>query len=134
MPRRQIQVQATHVGYELHTLGWKAFQDLCVCITGELLGQTVQIFLPSKDGGRDGAFHGQWKPSSNHEPWSGSFTVQCKFTHKKDTPLLTRHLREELDKAKRLAARGLADNYLLITNHALSGASEEALRRLFLSV
>src|SRR5271163_802764 len=133
MPRRSIQAQATHVGYELHTLGWKAFQDLCASITGEVLGQTVQIFLPSKDGGRDGAFRGQWNRSRN-EQWSGSFTVQCKFTHKIDTSLLVRNLSDELEKSKRLAAQGLADNYILMTNYGLSGASEEALRKLFLSV
>src|SRR5271169_1708181 len=134
MPTRLVQVQATHVGYELHTLGWKAFQDLCASITGEVLGQSVQIFLPSKDGGRDGAFHGQWRRTPNDENWSGSFTIQCKFTHKRDTALSGRHLHDELDKAKRLAAQGLADNYILITNHTLSGASEEGLRGLFLSL
>jgi hypothetical protein len=133
MHRRPIQAQASHAGYELHTLGWKAFQDLCASITGEVLGQTVQVFVPSKDGGRDGAFHGQWDRSRN-EQWSGSFTVQCKFTHKKDTTLLARNLDDELDKAKRLAAQGFADNYILMTNCALSGSSDELLRKHFLSV
>jgi hypothetical protein len=133
MSTRSIPAQATLVGYELHTLGWKAFQDLCASITGEVLGQTVQVFVPSKDGGRDGAFHGQWNRTEN-EQWSGSFTVQCKFTHKKDTTLSARHISDELDKAKRLAAQGLADNYILMTNFALSGVGDETLRKLFLSV
>jgi len=40
--------------YELHTLGWKAFQNHCVAIVGETWGQTVRSFFDS----RDGAFHG----------------------------------------------------------------------------
>ena len=43
-------VQASNVTYELHTLGWKAFQDLCISVTSEVLGQTVQAFLPNNDG------------------------------------------------------------------------------------
>src|SRR5260370_638794 len=50
VPRQPAQVQATHVGYELHSLGWKGFQDLCGSVTAEVLGQTVQMFLPSRDG------------------------------------------------------------------------------------
>ncbi|HEY1422452.1 MAG TPA: hypothetical protein VGF20_03295 [Candidatus Acidoferrum sp.] len=98
-----------------------------------MLGQTVQDFLPSKDGGRDGAFHGHWEPSTK-ERWSGSFTVQCKFFYKKDKPLLATSLGDELEKSRRLASKGLADNYILMTNAGLSGSSEEELRRLFLSV
>ena len=29
-------MQATEVAYELHTLGWKAFQNLCVTVAGDL--------------------------------------------------------------------------------------------------
>ncbi len=52
-------VQASDVTYELHTLGWKAFQSLCVTIVGEIWGQSIQSFFDSKDGGRDGAFYGR---------------------------------------------------------------------------
>ena len=51
-------VQAQHVNYALHTLGWKAFQDLCVAVSTEVLGKPVETFLASRDGGRDGAFIG----------------------------------------------------------------------------
>ena len=79
----QPSTQSQLVGYELHSLGWKAFQDLCSTIMSEVLGQTVQSFLPTHDGGRDGAFHGVWVPtqSQRHE---GSFTVQCKFSSNKE--------------------------------------------------
>lgn len=125
--------QAAEVTYELHTLGWKAFQTLCVAIVGETWGQTVQSFFDSRDGGRDGAFHGTWK-SKTGEVFDGSFTVQCKFTSKQDKQIQVSELKEELAKAKRLASRGLADNYFLLTNARLSGSSEEELRIAFESV
>lgn len=123
-------VQATEVAYELHTLGWKAFQNLCVTITSEVWGQTVQSFFDSHDGGRDGAFHGKWKPKHG-ETFEGSFTAQCKFTAKADTQLQLADLKDELKKAKRLAARGLSDNYFLFTNARLTGVAEEKIREAF---
>ncbi len=125
--------QAAEVTYELHTLGWKAFQNLCVAIVGETWGQTVQSFFDSRDGGRDGAFHGTWK-SKTGEVFNGSFTVQCKFTSKQDKQIQVFELKEELAKANRLAGRGFADNYFLFTNARLSGSSEEALRLAFESI
>jgi hypothetical protein len=44
--------------YDLHNVGWNSFQQLCLTITGEILRQTVESFLDSGDGGRDGAFTG----------------------------------------------------------------------------
>lgn len=125
--------QATEVAYELHTLGWKAFQNLCVTITGEVWGQTVQSFFDSHDGGRDGAFHGRWK-SKEGESFEGSFTAQCKFTAKADKQLQLSDLKDELSKAKRLAARGLSDNYFLFTNARLTGVTEATIREAFQKV
>jgi energy-coupling factor transporter ATP-binding protein EcfA2 len=122
----------SNVTYELHSLGWKAFQQLCVSITAEIWGQTVQAFSDTKDGGRDGAFHGSWKSGS--KILEGSFTVQCKFTAKKSSSLSISDLTDELKKAKRLAGRGLADNYFLFTNTILTGTSEELVREAFLKI
>lgn len=124
--------QATEVAYELHTLGWKAFQNLCVTITGEIWGQTVQSFFDSRDGGRDGAFRGMWKTKAG-ESFKGSFTVQCKFTSKANQQLKLTDLNDELTKAKRLAAQGLADNYFLFTNARITGSADEAMRGAFQS-
>ena len=112
--------QATQVSYELHSLGWKAFQDLCTTVTSEVLGQTIQAFLPSKDGGRDGAFYGIWRPEGAGL-LSGSYTIQCKFTATPHATLSPGHLRDELHKARRLVEAGLADNYVLMTNFSVSG-------------
>jgi hypothetical protein len=44
--------------YDLHILGWHSFQQLCLTITREIFGQTVESFLDSSDAGKDGAFAG----------------------------------------------------------------------------
>ena len=42
------------IPYDLHNLGWSSFQQLCLTIAREVLDQTVESFLDSGDGGRDG--------------------------------------------------------------------------------
>lgn len=126
-------VQASTVTYELHSLGWKAFQQLCVTIISEVWGQAVQSFFDSHDGGRDGAFNGAWTPKFG-DGYHGSFTVQCKFTSKPNKIIRITDLRDELEKARRLAGRGLADNYFLFTNAQLTGTTAEAIQRAFESI
>lgn len=112
--------------FELHRLGWQAFQDLCVAIVEEQHNQPVQTFLPSNDAGRDGAFRGRWDRAV-----TGQSTIQCKFTSKKGERLTLSLLKDELPKAKRLASLGLADDYIIITNHTITGASELKIRQAF---
>jgi hypothetical protein len=126
-------VQATEVDYELHTLGWKAFQHLCVTVASEIWGQTVQGYFEGNDGGRDGAFYGAWTPRGN-EKLEGSFTAQSKFSAVPNRSLALSDLSEELGKAQRLASRGLADNYILFTNLRLTGRVDEDIRAAFEAV
>lgn len=126
-------VQADEITYELHSLGWNAFQKLCATITTEIWGQTIQTFFNSHDGGRDGAFFGTWSNSSN-EIFNGSFTVQCKFTTKPDAIIRISDLEDEFGKAERLAEKGLADNYFLFTNAKLTGSRDEEIREKFESI
>jgi len=126
-------VQANEVNYELHSLGWKAFQDLCVTIVGQIWGQTVQSFHDSNDGGRDGAFHGKWA-GKGRKQYEGTFTMQCKFTREAKATLKSSALKDEIVKAKRIACNGLADNYFLFTNAKLTGKTEEILRKKFKAV
>lgn len=126
----QSKAQATEITYELHSLGWKAFQDLCITIISEIWGQTVQSFSDSHDGGRDGAFHGTWIIKQG-ESFQGAFTVQCKFTAKRDNTLTLPDLKDELAKAEHLASHGLADNYILFTNARLTGVSDEKIKLAF---
>jgi len=131
--REPAKAQATATCYELHTLGWKAFQNLCATIVGEVFGQTVQSFFDSRDGGRDGAFQGIWKPTGD-DTFAGSFTVQSKFSAKAGKHLALTDVKSELAKAARLAKRGLADNYLLFTNSHVTGTTDEALRQAFTAI
>lgn len=116
--------------FALHSLGWKAFQQLCATITGEIWGQTIQSFLDGNDGGRDGAFHGKWI-AQNNEAYEGSFTVQCKFTARPNRSLRLADLRDELSKAHKLAARGLCNNYILFTNKTLLATVDAEIRAQF---
>jgi hypothetical protein len=110
----------------LHQLGWKAFQDLCIALAEERLQRPVQTFLPTNDAGRDGAFLGTWDTIDGKES-----TIQCKFTSKQDHNLTLSMLSDELPKAKRLAKRGLADDYIILTNHTVTGESELRIRDAF---
>lgn len=116
--------------FAMHDLGWFAFQQLCHTILREVLGQTVQSFLDTKDGGRDGAFQGRWAPSAG-DVREGVFVVQCKHTVKPGVNLRLRDLDDELVKAQKLADAGECDIYVLITNAGLSGVLERSIREAF---
>jgi hypothetical protein len=116
--------------YDLHSLGWHSFQQLCLTVTREILGQTVESFLDSNDGGRDGGFGGTWS-SRGSEDISGRFVIQCKFTNKKDQNLHASDLFNEVEKAKRLVEKGLCDCYVLLTNAGLSGTEAEKIEALY---
>lgn len=109
--------QGSLLTYDLHTLGWKAFQDMAVAVAEEILKRPVESFLPSRDGGRDGAFIGQWE-GEPQSPEAGRSTIQCKFTSRRDASLALSDVRSEIQKAQGLVARGLAEDY-----PAVSGAS-----------
>lgn len=120
-----VGAQASEVDFALHTLGWKAFQDLAVAVASEVLKRPVQTFLPSKDGGRDGAFWGTW-PGAPDVPDAKS-TIQCKFIGKANATLKLADISAELSKIASLAARGLAHDYVLMTNAGVSGEAEAAI-------
>ncbi len=128
--KKETTAQSGLITYALHSLGWKAFQSLCVSITAEVWGQTVTSFADTKDGGRDGAFQGIWS-QKGCESFSGNFTVQAKFTAKENKSLTPSNLDEELEKANLLASKGLATTYVLMTNAVLSGAIEAKVRKRF---
>jgi len=116
--------------YALHNLGWNDFQRLCLTITRQILGQTVESFLDSHDGGRDGAFTGTWSATGG-ESLSGPFVIQCKFTSKINSVLRMSDLSDEVEKAKKLVEQGLCDSYVLMTNAGLSGTGDEKIKALF---
>ena len=119
--------------YNLHSLGWNSFQQLCHTITTEILGQTVESYLDTHDGGRDGAFTGEWV-ASGQEDLSGPFVIQCKFTSRADYSIRPSDLCDEVDKAARLVERGICRSYLLMTNAGLSGNHAGEITELFKAV
>lgn len=119
---------ATIMDYDLHKLGWHSFQQLCITIAKEILGQTVEPFLDSGDGGRDGAFSGKWAPNGK-EALSGIFVIQCKFKSKRDENLKASDISEEIDKAKKLVEKELCDSYILMTNAGVSGQTAASITR-----
>lgn len=119
--------------YDLHNLGWHSFQQLCLTVTREILGQTVESFLDSNDAGKDGAFAGVWQVGSG-EALSGRFVIQCKFTEKRDKNIAATDLTDEIEKVKRLVQQGRCDCYLLMTNAGLSGSAKEEIETLFKAV
>lgn len=116
--------------FDLHKLGWKAFEDLIACVSKEILGQTFQIFSEGADGGRDGAFHGKWDSNKN-DSLSGNFTIQCKHTGKTGKTLSSSIIEDELIKISRLTADGLCDVYLLFTNYNLPAEVAASLENAF---
>ncbi|HDC4533150.1 hypothetical protein LH696_18730 [Enterobacter asburiae] len=106
--------------YNLHKLGWNSFQQLCLTIAREVLGQTVQSFLDSNDAGQDGAFSGNWSPV-NGQNLSGRFVIQCKFTNRADYCLTPSDVKGEIPKIRKLVNDGVCDVYILMTNAGISG-------------
>lgn len=113
--------------YDLHRLGWSSFQELCITIAREILGQTVQSFLDSNDAGRDGAFTGSWTPEKGQN-LSGTFVIQCKFSSQSGARLTKSNMAGEMPKVKKLVADGLCDIYVLISNAGISGAQEAKIK------
>ena len=103
------------MSFDLHSLGWKGFQDLCASVLSVVLGQTFEIMSAGADGGRDGAFNGTWAPQQS-ESLSGSFTVQCKHSSRPGASLRMADIEGDIRNAKLLQQQGIADVYILLTN------------------
>ena len=82
----------------------------------------MQSLLPSRDGGRDGAFAGTWK-CQGYEDLNGRFVIQCKFTGNRDGVIKAADLSDEVEKVKRLVHKKRCD--VLITNAGLSWTADE---------
>ena len=110
-PHTSTQAQAYHVDFALHTLGWKAFQDLCAQVLEEELTCTVGVYREAQDGGQDAVF--QLARPSVLETVG---TAQCKFSSKRDQRLRASAISEELEHDKQLVAKGMASVYYFITS------------------
>jgi energy-coupling factor transporter ATP-binding protein EcfA2 len=116
------------ITYDLHLLGWHAFQHLCLTICRDILGQTVVSFLDSNDAGKDGAFTGTWQ-QKGAEDLSGQFVIQCKFSNRVGHKLQLSEVEEEFDKISKLVNAGQCDCYVLITNAGITGRFETSFKK-----
>jgi Restriction endonuclease len=117
--------------YDLNSLGWHDFQQLCLTICREVLGQTVEGYLDSSDAGMDGAFGGIWRRSKEEE-LRGRFVIQCKFTSQRDRKLRRSDLYDEVEKTKQLVENKRCDSYILMTNAGVSGQMKGPIEAMYL--
>lgn len=119
--------------FDLHRLGWHDFQSLCRTVAREILGQEVNAFADVHDGGRDGAFYGDWQSSSRPSP-DRHFVIQAKHTKNANATLSVSMLTDEIGEAGALVDRGICDVYLLMTNARVTGRSHEQITQELLDV
>ncbi|CAH1906264.1 conserved hypothetical protein [Candidatus Nitrotoga sp. HW29] len=101
---------AYNIDFALHTLGWKAFQDLCSQICAETLGRIVSIYREAQDGGQDAVF---LLPADKGVQEA---TIQCKFCGKSDQRLKLSDITAELSNVKELVGQGRAHTYYFLTS------------------
>ena len=126
-------IQGPEVDYQLHSIGWTAFQTLSLSVCAEVFKQPIQTFALTKDGGRDGAFVARGL-KGEHGLVEGSVTIQCKHFGDPDGSLTYSSIKEEIEKARALLAAGLADNYVLISNGSVSGPQHAKISMAFREV
>lgn len=107
----------------LHTIGWRAFQDLCSQVCEVMLGRPVEIFREAQDGGQDAVF---LIPAENGSPPIG--TVQCKHTSDALKALKLWDLNAEIDHVEELVKGAQADTYVFMTNMSVDAPVAAAMR------
>src|SRR5271169_6260009 len=99
---RRPQEQGPWSDLALHTLGWKAFQDLCSQVCAEVLKRPVEIYREAQDGGQDAVF--LTKGTVNGIPLPA--TIQCKFSSRSSQRLAFSNLKTEEESIIRLVQLG----------------------------
>jgi hypothetical protein len=95
----------------LHTIGWRAFQDLCSQVCEVVLRQPVEIYREAQDHGQDAVFLVRGQNTS-----APVGTVQCKHTSDFAKSLRRGDLTPEIAHIQELVKAGLADTYAFMTN------------------
>jgi energy-coupling factor transporter ATP-binding protein EcfA2 len=107
----QPEAQAYHVDFALHTLGWKAFQDLCAQVMEEELGCTLSVYREAQDDGQDALFL-----AKDDIGLATVGTVQCKFSSKREQRLRPSDITPELEHVQQLVANKMASIYYFVTS------------------
>src|SRR5690606_9500638 len=107
----------------LHTIGWRAFQDLCSQVCEVVLGRPVEIFREAQDGGQDAVF---LIPSATEVQPIG--TIQCKHTSDAGRAFQIGDLSAGIDKVEELVRAGQADSYVFMTKMSVDAPVAAAMR------
>jgi energy-coupling factor transporter ATP-binding protein EcfA2 len=110
----------------LHTLGWKAFQDLCAHVCEDVMNVPVEVYREAQDGGQDAVFVSK---SAGVDGKSPTTTVQCKFSSNGSRQLKLTALDEELGHITTLKQQGQVDRYLFMTSMSVSGPTAIAIKK-----
>ena len=108
----------------LHTIGWRAFQDLCSQVCEVVLGRPVEIFREAQDDGQDAVF--LLPPPTRNAAAVG--TVQCKHSSDPNKPLRVKDLGPEIAHIRQLVQAGQADTYVLMTSMSVDAPVAVAIR------
>ncbi|MBF5095423.1 hypothetical protein F1643_14300 [Azospirillum sp. INR13] len=109
----------------LHTIGWRAFQDLCSQVCEVVLGRPVEIFREAQDGGQDAVF---LIPAKDVER-DAIGSVQCKHSSEPGKTLRLSDLTPELDHVRELVRLGQADTYVFMTNMGVNAPTAIEIRQ-----
>jgi hypothetical protein len=108
----------------LHSIGWKAFQDLCSQVCEVVLNRPVEIFREAQDSGQDAVF--LLPPTSNNPADVG--TVQCKRSSDPAKRLRVTDLSREIAHIMQLVQDGQAHTYVLMTSMSVDAPIAVAIR------
>ncbi|MBE5314912.1 MAG: hypothetical protein H4O13_05850 [Xanthomonadales bacterium] len=120
------EAQAPQAYLALHTLGWKAFQDLCAQVCEVVLGRTVVIYREAQDGGQDATFTSNPRSITSE---TESATIQCKFSGDPGRKLRPSDIAGERLHIKSLVSRGLASSYYFMTNMSVDAPVAADIRK-----
>lgn len=122
---KTIAVQGgNHPDFALHTIGWKAFQDLISHVCEAEFHVPVDIYRESNDGGQDATF---LIPKTGKRK-SAVGTVQCKHVSSSSAKIKPSDLTPELKKIERLVALSQADTYVFVSNLGLDAPVAATMR------
>lgn len=106
----------------IHTIGWKAFQDLCSQVAEEVFKRPVQIYREAQDGGQDAVF------LAKKDEGDVDATIQSKYSSDPKRRLKPGDLTAELDSVKALVESGQADTYVLMTSMGVDAGIARQIR------
>jgi hypothetical protein len=108
----------------LHSIGWKAFQDLCSQVCEEILHRPVEIFREAQDGGQDAVFLIPSPSGTLSEVGS----VQCKHSSDPKKQLRLADLTVELTHVEELVKSHQAHTYIFMTSMSVDAPVAKQIR------